>query len=160
MWRPRARSLQALSGWLTVLGAVGLFASLFLSWSHQLPASVLAVAGSSPALRGVPHDPTAWQVYSIVDVLLALLAGALLAVALAGRSRRARVVVLIGGAIAFAFVVHALSVPPTNGVLVLNPVASSPQYVQVAATSASGEVVALVALIVSGVGLVLSLATD
>jgi hypothetical protein len=149
-----------LSGWLTLLGAVALFASLFLSWSHQLPASVLAVAGSSPALRGVPRDPTAWQVYSIADVLLVLLSGALVAVALAGRSPRGRVIVLIVGGIAFAFVVHALSVPPTNGVLVLNPVASSPQYLQSAASSGPGEVVALVALILSGVGLVLSLATD
>ena len=160
MWRPHVRSLQAVSGWLTLLGAVGLFASLFLSWSHQLPASVLAVAGSSPALRGVPRDPTAWQVYSIMDVLLALLAGALLAVALVGRTRRARVTVLIAGAIGFVFVVHAVSVPPTNGVLVLNPVASSPQYLQSAATSGPGEVVALAALIVGGVGLLLSLGTD
>jgi ABC-type branched-subunit amino acid transport system substrate-binding protein len=70
------------------------------------------------------------------------------------------VVVLIVGAFAFTFVVHALSVAPTNGVLVLNPVASSPRYLQSAATSAPGEVVALIALIVSGLGLVLSLATD
>jgi hypothetical protein len=160
MWRPRVRSLQASSGWLTLLGAVGLFASLFLSWSHQLPASVLAVAGGSPALRGVRRDPTAWQVYSIVDVLLALLSGALVAVALAGRSRRGRVTMLIVGGIAFAFVVHGLSTPPTNGVLVLNPVASSPQYLHGAATSGPGEVVALVALIVGGAGLALSLATD
>ena len=149
-----------MSGWLTLLGAVGLFASLFLSWSHQLPASVLAVAGSSPALRGVPRDPTAWQVYSIVDVLLALLVAALVVLALAGGSRRVRVAVLVAGALAAAFVIHALSVPPTNGVLVLNPVASSPQYLPSAATSGAGEVVALAALIVGGVGLVLSLASD
>lgn len=164
--RQRARSAQTLpsaqilAGWLTLLGAVGLFLSLFLTWSHQLPRSVLAVAGSSPALRGVPRDPTAWQVYSIADVLLALLALALLVVALAGRSRGARLGVLLAGAVGIAFVVHALSVPPTNGVLVLDPVASSPRYVSSAATSGAGEVVALLSLALAGAGLVLSLATD
>jgi hypothetical protein len=158
--RRRGRRAQILAGWLTLIGAAGLFLSLFLTWSHQLPPSVLAVAGGSPALRGVPRDPTGWQVYSIADVLLALLALALLVVALAGRSRGARIGVLLAGAVAAAFIVHALSVPPTDGVLVLNPVASSPRYLSPAASSGPGEIVALVSLALAGAGLVLSLATD
>lgn len=158
--RRRAPSAPVLSGWLTLTGAAGLFLSLFLAWSHQLPASVLAVAGSSPALRGVPGDPTAWQVYSIADALLVLLAAALVLVALVGRSRASRVLALASGAVAFVFTVHALSVPPTSGVLVLSPVATSPQYLARAATSGPGEIVALLSLGLAGAGLVLSLATD
>jgi hypothetical protein len=141
-------------------GGVTLFASLFLTWSHQLPNSVLAVAGSSPALRGVPGDPTAWQVYSVADVLLALLAVALVAVALVGRSRAGRIVVLVAGALTFAFVVHALSTPPTNGLLVLNPIATSPQYLHPTATAGDGETVALVGLALAAVGTLVGLVTE
>lgn len=158
--RRRARSAQILAGWLTLIGAVGLFLSLFLTWSHQLPRSALAVAAGSPALRGVPRDPSGWQVYSIADVLLALLALALLVVALAGRSRRARIGVLLASAAAAAFIAHALSAPPTNGVLVLNPAASSPRYLSSAASSGAGEIVALVSVGLAGSGLGLSLASD
>ncbi len=160
MWRTRALSLQALADWTVLIGGVALFASLFLAWSHQLPDSALAVTGGSPALRGVPRDPTGWQVYSITDVLLALLAGALLVVALAGRSRAARIGVLVAGAIAFAFTVHALRTPPTNGVLVLNPVATSPQYLHPAATAGVGETLALVALALAGFGLLVGVVTE
>ena len=141
-------------------GALCLFVSLFLTWSHQLPRSLLAVAGGSPALRGVPRNPTGWQVYSNVDVLLALLAATLVIVALAGRSRGPRVGVLLAVAVAFAFIVHALSVPPTNGVLVLNPVAASPQYLPRAATAGVGETVALGSLVVAGAGLLVGLVTE
>ena len=143
-----------------LIGAVCLFASLFLIWSHQLPRSLLAIAGDSPALRGVPRDPTGWQVYSIMDVLLALLTLALVIVALAGRSRGPRVGVLLAVAVAFAFTVHALSVPPTNGVLVLNPVAASPQYLPRAAMAGVGETVALGSLLVAGAGLLVGLVTE
>lgn len=158
--RRRAPSAQALSGWLTLIGALGLFGSLFLTWSHQLPASLLAVAGSSPALRGVPRNPTAWQVYSVADVLLTLVAAGLVVAALLARSRRPRIWVLVAVALALAFAAHAVSVPPTNGVLVLNPVEVSPQYLPHVATAGVGEVVALVSLALAGAGLVLSLATD
>ena len=141
-------------------GAATLFASLFLTWSHQLPNSVLGVAGSSPALRGVPGDPTAWQVYSVADVLLALLAAALVLVALVGRSPAVRTVVLVAGAFAFAFVVHALGTPPTNGLLVLNPIAASPQYLHPAATAGDGETVALVGLALAIAGTLVGLVTE
>jgi len=160
MWRPRARSLQLLSDWAVLIGAVALFASLFLTWSHQLPQSVLAVAGGSPALRGVPSDPTAWQVYSIADVLLGLVAVALLVVSLAVRSRGARVTVLVAGAVALAFTLHALDSAPTNGVLVLNPLAASPQYLHPGATAGGGETVALVALVLAFAGIVVGLLTE
>lgn len=120
MWRPRApgvsgavraRSPDALADWLVLAGGAGLFLSLFETWSHQLSRAALSVVGSSPALQGVPRDPTAWQVYSIADVLLALLAVTLVATALAGSARfRAGAVVAV--AVALAFTLHALSVPP------------------------------------------------
>src|SRR5205807_7901619 len=98
---------EALADSLMLIGAAGVFASLFLTWSHQVPASVWATPSGSPALRGVPRDPTAWQVYSIADVLLALLAAALLAVAVVGGSRRGRAAVLVAVGVALAFTVHA-----------------------------------------------------
>lgn len=158
----RRRSAAATVGdWLTALGAVGLFVSLFLTWSHQLPPQALSSAGGSPALQGVPRNPTAWQVYSIADVLLVSLAAALLAIALRGRSRRLGAWTLVAVAVALAFVAHADSVAPTNGVLLvnpagvplLNPSASTPSYVPHAATPGAGEAVALVALALAAVGL-------
>jgi len=160
MGRTRAPSVRALSDWTVLVGSVILFASLFLAWSHQLPNSALAVAGSSPALRGVPADPTAWQVYSVADVLLAALAVALLVVALVGRSRAGRILVLVAIVVAFAFIVHAIGTPPTNGVLVLNPVAASPQYLHPAPAAGAGETVALVALALAGTGIAVGLVTE
>jgi hypothetical protein len=144
--------------WAVLLGAVLLFTSLFATWSHQLRRP--DVVASSPALQGAPRDPTAWQVYSIADVLLALLALALLIVALAVRSRPGRIGVLVAGALAFAFIAHALSTPPTNGVLVLDPVASSPQYLHPAATAGPGETLALVALALAGAGILVGLVRE
>lgn len=138
-------------------GAAGLFASLFLTWSHQLPRSVLDAVGSSPLLVGVPRDPTAWQVYSAVDVLLALLAASLLAVAVLGAPRRLRIALLLAAGIAIAFTVHARSVPPTSGVLVVGP-AAAPGYLRDPATPGAGETVAIFALGAAGVGLSLSFA--
>jgi hypothetical protein len=166
MWRRRGRrqsprgspDAETVADWLTLAGAVGLFAALFLTWSHQLPRGLLAAAGGSPALRGVPRDPTAWQVYSIADVLLALLAAALVAAALVGRSWRIRAGLLVAAGLALAFTLHALSVPPTNGVLLINPAASPPAYLPSAATAGAGEPAAIVSLAVAGAGLGLSLA--
>ena len=54
----------------------------------------------------MPHDPDAWQVYSVADVLLALLAAGLLAVALwGGRARRRALAIAL--AVALAFTVRA-----------------------------------------------------
>ena len=66
---------EVIADWLIVAGAVALFASLFLTWSHQFSPAFLAAWGTSDALRGVPHDPTAWQVYASADVLLTLFWG-------------------------------------------------------------------------------------
>ena len=159
MWRRGAPSLGALAGWLTLVGAVGLLGSLFLTWSHQLGRGVLSVAGGSTVLRGVPRDPTAWQVYSVADVLLALLALALIAVALSG-GRRARIGMLVAAAVALAFTLHALSVPPSNGVVLINPVAGVPAYLPRAPSAGIGETVALVSLAIAGVGLGLSFLQD
>jgi hypothetical protein len=138
-----------------VLGGATLFVSLFLTWSDQIPPSVLTAYGGSEALRGVPRNPTAWQVYSVADVLVAVLAAAVLAVALRGGSGRLRLGVLAAVALALAFVIHAASVPPTNGVLLINPASS--QYLPRAATSGAGETVALVALALAATGLGVSL---
>ena len=67
-------------------------------------------AGTS-ALAGLPHDPTAWQVYSVVDVLFAVLAIGLLAAALRG-PRPARIAALLGLVVALAFTVHTLGAAP------------------------------------------------
>jgi hypothetical protein len=150
---------EAVADWLMVAAGLALLGSLFAPWSHQLTRALLARYGSASALAGVPADPTAWQVYSAVDVLLALLAGALLAAALRG-GRPARLVLLAGLAIASAFTVHALAVPPTNGVNLYDPSSSPPAYVTVAATAGLGETVALAALGLGLVGLLLSLTTD
>ena len=69
---------------MVIVGSVGLAASLFLAWSHQFSRAFLAEWGSSAQLQGIPHDPTAWQVYSTADVVLAVLAAALVA----GRAAR------------------------------------------------------------------------
>lgn len=134
--------------------------SLFLTWSHQLPSRVLAAAGGSAALRGVPPDPTGWQVYSVADVLLAALALALVATALAARSRRVRIGLLVVLALAVAFTLHALGAPPTSGVLLIDPAAATARYLPDAAGAGVGETVALVSLGVAALGLSASLVRD
>jgi hypothetical protein len=140
-------------------GGVALFVSLFLTWSHQLPAALLNSFAGLAALQGVPRDPTAWQVYGVADVLLGLLAVALVAVALRGRSRWARIVALVAVAVGLAFTAHAESVAPTNGTLALDP-NNAPGYLPHLATPGAGETVALVALGLAAAGLLLSLAPD
>lgn len=141
--------VRRIADWLTLAGGALLFLSLFLTWSHQLPPALVG----SPAVRGVPPDPTAWQVYAVADVLLAVLAGALAAVALRGRSRRVRWALLVAVALALAFTVHAADVAPKNGVLV----AQAGRYVPAAATPGGGETVAIVALGLAATGLLASL---
>lgn len=150
---------EALSDWLMVIGAVVLFGSLFLTWSHQFSAAFLAQFGTSDLLRGVPHDPTAWQVYSIADVLLAVLAGGLLLAAMFG-TRPARLAVLAAAGIGFGFTLHALSNPPTNGASIFNPSLSVPNYMAPGTTAGAGETVAIVALVVAIAGLLLSFTAD
>jgi hypothetical protein len=145
---------RRIADWLMLGGGVVLFTSLFLTWSHQVP----AVLAGSPAVQGVPRDPTAWQVYALADVLLALLALVLVVLALRGRSRWARVVALSAVCVALAFVAHAASRAPTNGVLVTDP-ADPGAYLHVGATPGAGETVALVGLGVAAAGLVVSLPT-
>ncbi len=150
---------EALADWLILGGAAVLFVSLFLTWSHQFSPAFLAQFGASDLLRGVPHDPTAWQVYSIADVLLALLAGGLLAVALFG-NRQARVAALAGAAVGLGFTLHALSAPPSNGANIFNPSLSVPNYFPNGATAGVGETVAIAALLAALVGLLLSFTAD
>ena len=93
---------EVISDWLMLLAAPILLLSLFLTWSHQFSRVVPGPRRPLGALAGVPRDPTAWQVYSVADVLLALLAAGLLAVALRG-SRPGAVAVLLGLGVALAF---------------------------------------------------------
>lgn len=138
-----------------VAGGAALFASLFLTWSHQFPPSLRSVPALSVALRGVPPDATAWQVYSIADVLLATVAAALVAVALAGH-RGARIAVALAAAIGLAFALHAMSVPPTNGLDVVNPASPSHSYIGRAyARAGVGETVAVAGLAAGLVGALL-----
>jgi hypothetical protein len=150
---------ERLADWLIVVGAVGLLVSLFLTWSHQFSPGFLAVWGASDQLRGVPHDPTAWQLYSSADVILALVALGLLAVALAG-SRSARLVALLAAAIGLGFTLHALSSPPTNGANIFNPSLSVPNYVSSSPSAGLGETIAISALGVALAGLALSFTAD
>jgi hypothetical protein len=133
---PSREAREVLGDWLMLFGAVALLVALFLPWSH-----------AHSVFPGYPRSPTAWQVYSVVDVLLALLVAGLLAVALLG-GRATRLIVLLAAAIAIAFTIHALGVPPSNGAA-----AGS-------ATSGAGEVVALAALGTAIAGLGLSFTTE
>jgi hypothetical protein len=145
--------------WLIAIGAIGLFVSLLLTWSHQFSPRLLALPGARLGLQGVPANPTGWQVYSIADALLAALAIALVLAALIG-GRRFRLVVLPFIVVAVAFVVHAISKPPTNGVRLVNPRAVVPQYLAISPTAGVGETLALVALGVALVGVAISLASE
>ena len=148
-----------MADWLMVVGAIALLASLFLPWSHQLSGAVRAQYAASPALQGVPANPTAWQVYSAVDVMLALLAGALLIAALRG-GRVARLALMTALAIAAAFTLHALSVPPTNGATLFDPSLTPPGYTPNPPGAGRGETLALVALGLGLGGLALSFTAD
>lgn len=146
------RKAEQAGDWLIIAGALLLFGSLFMTWSHQFSKAFLAEWGGSPVLAGVPRDPTAWQVYSIADVLLAVLALALPVVALLGH-RRARLIVLAAGAIAIAFVIHAASVPPTDGAAFFPPAGSAVNHPSVG----PGEGVAIVGLGAAIAGLLTTL---
>jgi hypothetical protein len=142
---------------LILAGAVALLGSLFLAWSHQFSPAFLARWGGSDQLRGVAHDPTAWQVYSAADVLLALLAAGLAGVALIGtRAVRAGAVLAVG--IGLAFILRALTVPPTNGANIFDP--SLGNYFPNSPGAAVGETVAIAGLGVALAGLLLSFTAD
>lgn len=151
---------QALGDWLIVIGALALFGSLFLTWSHQFPPGFLVLFGSADLLHGVPHDPTAWQVYSAADVLLALLAAGLVGAALAG-SRVVRIVAAGAALIGLAFTIHALSVPPTNGGAdIFRADRNVPSYLPSSPGAGAGETVAIVGLVLAVAGLGLTFTAD
>jgi hypothetical protein len=153
------RRRELFADWLIMAGGVGLLVSLFLTWTHQFSAAFLLRFGSSSQLQGVPRDPTAWQVYSAADVLLAMLAAALIGVALIG-GRRVRVGALVATALGLAFTLHALSTPPTNGANVFDPSLSVPGYFPSGPTAGPGASLAIAALGVALVGLAVSLTAD
>ena len=150
---------EVISDWLMLLGASILLGSLFLAWSHQFSAAFVARYAHTPALTGIPRDPTAWQVYSVADVVLAVLAAGLLAVALRG-ARPARVAVLLGLFVALAFTLHALGTPPTRGADLFDPSLTPPGYTPNHPTGATGEVVALVGLALGIGGVLISFTAD
>lgn len=150
---------ETVSDWLMALSALLLLGSLFLTWSHQFSRSFLARWGSTSVLQGIPHDPNAWQVYSAADVLLALVAGGLLAVALGG-GRVRRLVLALALAVALAFTVHALGTPPTDGAVVFEPSLNPPAYAPDSPTAGPGEYVALLALLLGIGGVALSFTVE
>jgi hypothetical protein len=150
---------ERVGDWLILAGAVALFGSLFLTWSHQFSPTFLAQWGDSAQLRGFPHDPTAWQLYSAVDVIIALLAGGLVLTALAG-GRAVRIGVLVICGIAAVFTIHALASPATNGANIFDPALATPGYVRNTPTAGVGETVALIGLGAAIVGLIVSLTAD
>ena len=150
---------ETISDWLMAISGPLLLGSLFLTWSHQLSTGFQARYGGTAALAGVPADPTAWQVYSGADVLLALVAGGLMAVALWG-GRARRIALTLALIVAAVFVIHALSVPPTNGALLFDPTLTPAGYTANPVTSGAGEVLALVALGLGSVGVGLAFTVD
>jgi hypothetical protein len=148
-----------LSGTMLLIAAAALAAALFLPWSHQFSATILTRYGHSQALSGVPRAPDAWQVYSIVDSLLLVLA---LALALTPRiaGRRGRLVVAGFVVVALAFTVHALKTAPTDGALIVNTGTSPATYLPNAPRPGTGEDLALVALGLAIVGVALSFTAD
>jgi hypothetical protein len=154
-----AENREVLADWLMVIGALLLFISLFLTWSHQFSPSFLLVWGTSPLLQGVPHDPTAWQVYSAADIVLALLAAVLLAAAMIG-TRSIRIAAAAAGAVGLGFTFHALSSPPTNGANIFRAAYSVPHYASPGATAGVGETVAILALILALAGVAVSFTAD
>lgn len=142
-----------------VLASPLLLLSLFLTWSHQFSASVASSYGAAAVLQGIPRDPNAWQVYSAADVLLALVAAGLLATALRG-ARAARLVVVLCVAVALAFALHALSVPPTNGANLFAPAVTAADHGANSPTAGAGETLAVIALGVGLGGLLLSFTAD
>jgi len=150
---------ETISDWLMAISGPLLLGSLFLAWSHQISTGVRARYGGTAALAGIPADPTAWQVYSGADVLLALVAGGLFAVALWG-GRGRRIALALALAVAFVFVLHAMSVPPTNGVTIFDPTLTPPGYSANPVSSGTGEVLALIALALGGIGVGLAFTVD
>ena len=150
---------ETISDWLMAISGPLLLGSLFLVWSHQLSTGLRARYGATSVLAGVPADPTAWQVYSGADVLLALVGVGLIAVALWG-GRARRIALALALVVALAFVIHALAVPPTNGALLFDPTLVPPGYTANVVSSGAGEVLALVALGLGGVGVGLAFTVD
>jgi len=148
---------EAIADWLMLLGAPLLGGSLFLTWSHQFSRGFLARYGATPALAGIPRDPSAWQVYSVVDLLLAVLALGLLAAALRG-ARPARIAALLGLLVALVFTVHALGSPPTRGADLFDPAidATTPNH----PVAGPGELVALAGISIGLVGVLVSFTAD
>jgi hypothetical protein len=155
---PRRQLREGIADWMIVFGALLLLLSLFLTWSHQFTNAFVQEVGSDQ-LQGVPRDPTAWQVYSIADVLLALLAGALVVAALVA-GRAARISALVAAVVGLVFTIHAANVAPTNGINIGTPSPGVSHLVSNTATSGGGEVVAIVALGIAIAGLALSFTAD
>ena len=150
---------ERVADWLIVAGALALLGSLFLTWSHQFSPSFLNTFGSSELLDGVPRNPTAWQVYSTMDIVLTLLALAMAASAVFG-ARPWRVGVMFAALVGLAFTLHAISAPPTDGANIFNQSLSVPAYQPPGSTPGVGETAALIGLVVAIVGLLLSFTAD
>jgi hypothetical protein len=158
-WRAgvRRERRERLADWMIVIGAVALFASLFLTWSHQFSPGFLVRFGTASQLADVPRDPTAWQVYSAMDVVLAV---ALAGVALAG-GRAARLCALAAAIVGIVFVAHAVGTPPTNGANIFSPsVAGGPAFQSSSPAAGVGETVALVGLGLAVAGLLVSFTAE
>ena len=157
--RVRRERREWVGDWLIVAGAVALFVSLFLTWSHQFSPGFLIRFGPASQLADVPRDPTGWQVYSSMDVVLAVLAVALAGVALAG-GRLARLCTLAAAVVGIVFVAHAVGAPPTNGANIFSPGAGGPAFQASSPAAGVGETVALVGLGLAVAGLLVSFTAD
>jgi hypothetical protein len=159
-WRAVTKDDRSvIADWLVLFSALVLLLSLFLTWSSLSPAYV-ALADRLRTLQTIPRDPTAWQVYSVADILLALLAAVLLGVALKA-SKRARICTLVATVLALAFVIHAEGSPPTSGAPTdFRPGVGGPSYVAPSPSPGGGETAARSALLAAIGGITLSLTTE
>jgi hypothetical protein len=144
---------------LVVCGALGLLGSLFLEWRISPVHNFLILFGALDRIGGFfAADRTGWQLYSVANILLALLT-ALLLVAAFVRRRPLRAVAAILALAGLAFAIHALLATPgptgsrtAIGGSGAGPIVSRDVPALYAAVG-PGETVAIVALTLAVLGL-------
>jgi hypothetical protein len=141
------RFVAPLSRAASLTGATLVVISLFLPWSHQLPAAIRH-AFPRAALYGIAAHPTAFQVYAIAGEVL-LVAAVVSAVAGLWDQRPLQVAAFLAATVGLAFSAHALASAPTAGLLLAR---SGRAYVHVGARAGAGEALALVGFALAFLG--------
>lgn len=152
-----ARRIGDLGRALAGLAGLGLFASLFVTWSrltlNQLALLAVAAHGS---LTGVAAQHDAWSTYAGVAVALALAAALIAAAAVADRPR----LLAAAGAVALAALIFtAISAADPPSALPGRLALPTGDHLRVS-TGGAGEMMAVVACAVALVGLVTVIAAE